>query len=374
MSNSNENERVFENSYLFDLNSHHIIENDFFFDLSSTGGDFICCDSCPLTAHKSCLSVPTAVGEPHLCDSCETGGHPLYGDIVWAKYSTCRWWPSVIVPPACIPSSLYNEVYSEHDLCVRFFGTYEFGWVGRSFVYQYDEDVGQKSGNAKYDEAIEQAHNWYKTLTPNPRMSRKQPKPLPYTKISQICPLSPAKLRKRNNSDCEPCNCSPIDPDPCGPTSSCANRQCYTECDANSCPAGDECKNQDIGKRKYAPFKLQYFGEKGFGLVAHTFISVETLIIEYVGELVTEKEFRSRLRSKQTQNFYFMKYDKGLYIDAEKKGNMARFINHSCNPNCETRVIIVKGNRRICLFAIRDIKKVGSINFLQMNELFIFKK
>lgn len=130
------------------------------------------------------------------------------------------------------------------------------------------------------------------------------------------------------------------------------------ECDAACCPAGIKCNNQCIEERKYARFKLQDMGDKGFGLIADEFIREGTLVIEYVGELVTEKEFQDRLKTKKTLNFYFMKYDKGLYIDAEKKGNMARFMNHSCNPNCQPRKVLVKGVIRIGLFAICDIEKV----------------
>lgn len=304
----------------------------------------------------SCLHISVAP-EHYVCDSCETGRHPLYGEIVWAKYSYYAWWPAIVVPPACIPDSINNKDHNDHDLCVRFFGTLDFGWVGRSFVYLYGEGDAQRSitGNKKLNNAIEQAEIFYKDLMANVKKTR-APQPLPYNKICTIQLVPPAKLVKKKDES-HICSCSP-DTDPCGPTSGCQNRESCIECDASLCPCGDKCNNQSIGKRKYASFRLKYMGDKGFGLIAESLIGAGTTVIEYVGELVTEAEFQSRLSKKQTQNFYYMKY-KSCYIDAELKGNMSRFMNHSCNPNCSPQVIIVKGVERIGLVALHDIEKVS---------------
>ena len=42
-------------------------------------------------------------------------------------------------------------------------------------------------------------------------------------------------------------------------------------------------------------------------------------------------------------------------IDATKRGNRARFINHCCDPNCETQKWVVNGETCICIFALKDI-------------------
>ena len=52
--------------------------------------------------------------------------------------------------------------------------------------------------------------------------------------------------------------------------------------------------------------------------------------------------------------FYFS-IDDDTVIDANVDGNMARWINHSCEPNCEAETVEVKGETRIFISALRDI-------------------
>lgn len=62
------------------------------------------------------------------------------------------------------------------------------------------------------------------------------------------------------------------------------------------------------------------------------------LVIEYVGEVISKDEMSRRLRSQETgQHFYMMAVGNG-FIDAGRKGNFARFINHSCEPNADAQI------------------------------------
>jgi SET domain len=54
---------------------------------------------------------------------------------------------------------------------------------------------------------------------------------------------------------------------------------------------------------------------------------------------------------------------RGLYIDATLKGGPARFINHSCDPNCETQKWIVRGETRVGIFALRTIRPGQEITY-----------
>ena len=47
------------------------------------------------------------------------------------------------------------------------------------------------------------------------------------------------------------------------------------------------------------------------------------------------------------RDFYIMELDNGLFVDGKYRGSNSRFINHSCDPNCELQRWVVKGSPRI---------------------------
>ena len=55
--------------------------------------------------------------------------------------------------------------------------------------------------------------------------------------------------------------------------------------------------------------------------------------------------------------------DKDNIIDAYPKGNQSRFMNHSCDPNCDTQKWTVNGEIRVGLFANRDIEAGSDLVF-----------
>ena len=98
----------------------------------------------------------------------------------------------------------------------------------------------------------------------------------------------------------------------------------------------------------------------GWGLYAEENIAVNDLIIEYVGEKVRQKvaDLRELKYEKQGvgSSYLFRMMDDEI-VDATKKGGIARFINHSCNPNCTAKIIKVEGTPRIVIYALKDIAK-----------------
>lgn len=67
--------------------------------------------------------------------------------------------------------------------------------------------------------------------------------------------------------------------------------------------------------------------------------------MEYVGEIIGLREFKRRSEKYAEQNnehFYFMSLKNDIFIDATKKGNISRYFNHSCEPNCETQKVRTK--------------------------------
>ncbi|MDA9591710.1 SET domain-containing protein-lysine N-methyltransferase [Pelagibacteraceae bacterium] len=105
----------------------------------------------------------------------------------------------------------------------------------------------------------------------------------------------------------------------------------------------------------------------GTGVFATQDIKNGTKIIEYIGDKVTKKEGDKRsserikkyLNSKISGSVYIFELNKKYDIDGSPLYNKARYINHSCNPNCE--VDIIKGH--IWISSIKDIKKGNELNY-----------
>lgn len=69
--------------------------------------------------------------------------------------------------------------------------------------------------------------------------------------------------------------------------------------------------------------------------------------MEYVGEVVDPKDFKRRAKEyskDKNRHYYFMALKSDQIIDATMKGNISRFINHSCDPNAETQKVSVLGH------------------------------
>lgn len=131
-----------------------------------------------------------------------------------------------------------------------------------------------------------------------------------------------------------------------------------TECDPQVCPAGEKCNNQQFEKRQYPPLVPYKTDCRGWGLKCLENINKGQFVIEYVGEMIEELEYQRRIKKMHEQkddNYYFLTIDKDRMLDAGPKGNMARFMNHSCQPNCETQKWTVNGDTRVGLFAVEDI-------------------
>ncbi|XP_010787146.1 histone-lysine N-methyltransferase 2B-like, partial [Notothenia coriiceps] len=60
---------------------------------------------------------------------------------------------------------------------------------------------------------------------------------------------------------------------------------------------------------------------------------------------------------------YMFRIDDFDVVDATMQGNAARFINHSCEPNCYSRVINVDGRKHIVIFALRKIHRGEELTY-----------
>jgi SET domain-containing protein len=92
----------------------------------------------------------------------------------------------------------------------------------------------------------------------------------------------------------------------------------------------------------------------GRGVFALRRIRKGTRVIEYLGDRISHAQADARYQDKSDRDnhtFLFI-VDRGVVIDAGINGNDARFINHSCDPNCES----VIDDRRVFIEAIRTIR------------------
>jgi hypothetical protein len=99
----------------------------------------------------------------------------------------------------------------------------------------------------------------------------------------------------------------------------------------------------------------------GKGMFALRRIRKGTRIIEYLGERVSHAEADRRYEEKEGDDghtFLFI-VDRHVVIDAGVDGNDARFINHSCDPNCES----VIAQRRVFIEAIRTIQPGEELSY-----------
>lgn len=338
------------------------------------GGELLCCETCPIAVHAHCRNIPIRKNESYICEECESGRMPLYGEIVWAKFNNFRWWPAIILPPTEIPSNILKKAHGDNDFVVRFFGTHDHGWISRRRVYLYiegdnlDGDVQKTKTllHRSYNTGVEEASRFLKIIKERRkeqsigRQSASKLQPPAYVRIKVNKPVPPLRFIQ-NLEDVSACNCPSDAEHPCGPDSGCLNRLLFHECNPDFCRAGQRCENQMFELRKTPNMEVVYMNERGFGLVCREPIAQGAFVIEYVGEVINHAEFQQRMLQKQRdrdENYYFLGVEKDFIIDAGPKGNLARFMNHSCEPNCETQKWTVNCNHRVGLFAIKDIPAV----------------
>lgn len=118
-----------------------------------------------------------------------------------------------------------------------------------------------------------------------------------------------------------------------------------------------------ITRKKFVPGD---FGLKvkrstaGLGLFAGTAIPKGACVIEYVGRTLEPGE------DLTSNSLYLFEITKTKTIDGTARTNTARYINHSCKPNCE----IEYNKGRVFIFALRNIKPGEELNYDYEEEYF----
>ncbi len=111
------------------------------------------------------------------------------------------------------------------------------------------------------------------------------------------------------------------------------------------------------GKR----IQVRRSGVHGKGVFALQDLAEGETLIEYVGEIISWDEAQDRHPHdpKDPNHTFYFHVNEDKVIDALHGGNSSRWINHSCDPNCEAD----EDNERIFIKAIRNIKAGEELNY-----------
>ncbi|XP_029369696.1 histone-lysine N-methyltransferase 2B isoform X4 [Echeneis naucrates] len=119
---------------------------------------------------------------------------------------------------------------------------------------------------------------------------------------------------------------------------------------------------EKLSKEAVGVYRSQIHGR---GLFCKRNIEAGEMVIEYAGTVI-----RSVLTDKREKYYdskgigcYMFRIDDFDVVDATMQGNAARFINHSCEPNCYSRVINVDGRKHIVIFALRKIYRGEELTY-----------
>nr|CAB3453092.1 unnamed protein product [Digitaria exilis] len=117
---------------------------------------------------------------------------------------------------------------------------------------------------------------------------------------------------------------------------------------------------------RYEPIK-----RRCCSLVVHQAVNVITHYL-VIDDKTCEKRLWQMKRLDRGNKFYLCEVSSNMVVDATYKGNMSRFINHSCEPDTEMQKWTIDGETRVGIFALRDIKKGEELtydsNFVQFGK------
>jgi SET domain-containing protein len=114
-------------------------------------------------------------------------------------------------------------------------------------------------------------------------------------------------------------------------------------------------------------FEIRKSAIDGTGCFALKKIEKGTPVVEYVGEKISKAE---SLKRCENQNHYIFTLDDEFDLDGDVDWNPAKFINHSCDPNCEAEFF----GEMIWIMAIRDIEPGEEITFNYSYDLEDYKE
>uniref|UniRef100_A0A3Q2XD62 SET domain containing 1A, histone lysine methyltransferase n=1 Tax=Hippocampus comes TaxID=109280 RepID=A0A3Q2XD62_HIPCM len=115
-----------------------------------------------------------------------------------------------------------------------------------------------------------------------------------------------------------------------------------------------------LNQLKFRKKKLRFGRSRihEWGLFAMEAIAADEMVIEYVGQNIRQMVADNREKRYAQQGIgssYLFRVDHDTIIDATKCGNLARFINHCCTPNCYAKVITIESQKKIVIYSKQPI-------------------
>ncbi|KAI3993399.1 hypothetical protein MKX01_010142 [Papaver californicum] len=145
------------------------------------------------------------------------------------------------------------------------------------------------------------------------------------------------------------------DPDVC--------RNCWVSCGDGSLGEppvrgdGYQCGNMKLLLKQRQRILLSKSGVAGWGAFIKNPVNKNDYLGEYTGELISHREAdkRGKIYDRVDSSFLFDLNDQYV-LDAYRKGDKLKFANHSKNPNCHAKVMLVAGDHRVGIFAKEHIE------------------
>lgn len=115
-----------------------------------------------------------------------------------------------------------------------------------------------------------------------------------------------------------------------------------------------------LNQLKFRKKKLRFGRSRihEWGLFTMEPIAADEMVIEYVGQNIRQMVADNREKRYAQQGIgssYLFRVDHDTIIDATKLGNLARFINHCCTPNCYAKVITIESQKKIVIYSKQAI-------------------
>lgn len=149
------------------------------------------------------------------------------------------------------------------------------------------------------------------------------------------------------------------------------------ECNSE-CRCSENCSNRVVQNGVSVKLKVFRTLKKGLGVKTMEAIARNMFVCEYVGEILSPEEAKQRTNVLQADdnnfimavNEHYRSGRESTYIDPRFRGNVGRFINHSCDPNLFLAPVHVDDcYPRVAMFALRTIEAEEELSYNYSGDL-----